>query len=148
MKLVRQYGAIPVFSPFAEIERELERIWGRSANPGQNGEAVAAPAADIREDAVQVVVTVELPGVRREDVQVSLNDDVLSITGERRQESETTEGRYHRRERYVGRFERRFGIGVPVQADAIKATFKDGVLTVTLPKPAEVKPRSIEIAAE
>lgn len=148
MKLVSHYAPVSVFSPFAEIERELERVWGRGTNGAGTETAETVPSTDVKEDARQWTVTLDLPGVRREDVQVSLEEGVLSITGERRQETETVEGQFHRRERVVGRFARRFTVGTALPADGVKATFKDGVLTVVLPKPTAVQPRTIQIAAE
>lgn len=105
-----------------------------------------APALELREDADNVVVSVELPGVDRKNVNVTLHDGVLTIAGERRQESEVKEGEYVRTERYYGRFERQVGLTQPVVSDKIKAAYKDGVLTVTLPKAAEAKPKAIDIA--
>ncbi len=149
MKLIRTYP--PILSPIAELERELDRFFGRSTGNATTplfGNGIAAPATDVREDDKQFVVLVELPGVKKDDVQVSLEDGVLTISGERKGESETTEGRFHRRERFVGRFGRSFELGVPVDSKAVKASFKDGVLSVTVPKAENVRTKSIEIAVE
>lgn len=137
-------------SPFWQLHRELDRmLTAPFGNLLQNeaGHPVMAPVMDVREDAEKVQVVVELPGIRREDVQLAWNDGVLSIVGERKSESESREG-YHRQERYFGRFERHVEIGVPINGDAVQASYKDGLLTVTLPKAESAKPRSIQIRAD
>jgi len=155
MKLVRTYT--PGLTPLAEFERELNRFFGRPL-AGLSGfaglpanttpDAIASPATDVREEDRQLVVTVELPGIRKEDVHVSIEDGVLTITGERQAEKETNEGRFHRRERFVGRFGRQFELGIPVDANAVKASFKDGVLTVTVPKSEVAKAKAIQVTTE
>lgn len=149
MKLIRGYAPVPVFNPLTELERELGRFLGNEGVcAAGSSTAPVAPPTDVREDDRQFLVAVDLPGVRREDVQVSLHEGVLSVTGEVRGDPEEGEGRYHRRERFVGRFARRFGLGTPVAADGVRAVFRDGVLLVTVPKAEVVKPKSIEVVAE
>ena len=146
MKLVTPYVRTPfgAFTPFAGFERELGRLF---AAEGAACEAsVVAPATDVREDANSFVITAELPGVSKEDLKVSLHDGVLTLAAERREEAPITEGKYHRRERHQGRFERQFTLDLPVAGDAIKAAYKDGVLTVTVPKAEAAKPRQIDVA--
>ena len=149
MKLIRTYP--PILSPIAELERELDRFFGRAGSGVSTplfGNGISAPATDVREDDKQFIVSVELPGVKKDDVQVSLEDGVLTISGERKAESETTEGRFHRRERFVGRFGRSFELGTPVDTKAVKAAFKDGVLSVTVPKAENARTNSIEVTVE
>jgi HSP20 family protein len=149
MKLIRGYAPVPVFNPLTELERELGRFLGNEgACTAGSSAAPLAPPTDVREDDRQFLVAVDLPGVRREDVQVSLHEGVLSVTGEVRVDPESGQARYHRRERFVGRFARRFGLGTPVVADGVKAVFRDGVLLVTVPKAEVVRPKSIEVVAE
>jgi HSP20 family protein len=104
------------------------------------------PAVELREDADNVNVSVELPGVDKKDVNVTIHEGVLTISGERKQEREVKEGEFVRTERSYGRFERQIGLSQPVLAEKVKAAYKDGVLTVTLPKTPEAKPKSIDIA--
>lgn len=138
------------FTPLAQLERELSRFLsvGPSGNAQPEAGPVAAPATDVREDDMHYIFAVELPGLRREDVQVTLHEGVLSITGERRQEAEATERRYSRRERFVGRFARRIDLGFPVASEGIKASFRDGVLTVSVPNSEVSRPKTVEITAE
>jgi HSP20 family protein len=142
------YGT-PVYTPVLSLSRELDRLFespfaqllGDDVNGG------FAPALELRENADTYAVSVELPGVDRKDVQVSLHEGVLTVSGERRQEIEAKEGEYFRTERRYGRFQRQVSLPAAVKAEAVKAAYKDGVLTITLPKTAEAKPRQIDIHA-
>ena len=105
------------------------------------------PSVDIHETEESFVLSVDLPGVKKEDVTLEVKDSILSIGGERRQEKEVTEKSAHRIERRYGKFSRVFNIPSNVDASRVKAAYKDGVLQVTLPKVEDAKPRQIEIAA-
>lgn len=121
-------------SPWADFQRQPEFFndW--------------APAVDVLEDKNNLVVVAELPGMRKEDIDISLKDGVLSITGERKS-AETKEDHTHRSERFYGRFHRSLTLPKPVSADKVQAVYRDGVLTITLPKPEESKPRQIQVVA-
>lgn len=103
------------------------------------------PAVDIRETADSLLLVAELPGMTREDVQITLENNVLSIAGERKFEKDVKGESYHRLERAFGSFARSFTLPANVKTDKVEAVFKDGVLTVTLPKVEEAKPRRVEI---
>lgn len=103
------------------------------------------PALDLYEDGDKLVVKVELPGLKKEDIAISLDDGVLTVAGERKTESKAANGTVHRRERAVGRFSRGIGLPYPVKTDAVKAAYSDGILTVTLPKAEEAKPKQIPV---
>lgn len=121
-------------------------LWERSAGgewPSLGAEWV--PAVDIEETDGEYRIHAEMPGMRREDVKVSLLDNVLTLSGEKRAEAEEKERRVHRTERVYGSFQRSFTLPEPIQADKVTASFKDGVLTVTVPKSEEAKPRQIEV---
>lgn len=105
-----------------------------------------APALDIYEDADQVTVKLEAAGLRKEDFDISLHDDNLTVSGERRSEKKEGEGESFRSERFFGRFSRTITLPAAVKADEVKATYEDGVLTVILPKAEEAKPRRIEVS--
>lgn len=150
MKLVRGYAPLPVFNPLAQLERELDQVFGSVAGVGAPATVVGSPVTDVREDDKQFIFSVDLPGVRREDVQVSLDEGVLSISAERRGESATepAAGQVRLRERFVGRFTRRFSMGTSVASEGVRASLRDGVLVVTVPKAEVAKPKSIEVTAE
>lgn len=103
------------------------------------------PALDMHEDKDNVVVKVELPGMKKEDIDLSLHDGSLSISGERRSEQKFESAEVYRAERFVGRFQRTVALPAPVAVDKVKAQYKDGVLTVTLPKTEEAKPKQIDV---
>jgi len=121
-------------SPLAELARSSQLLSGWT------------PALDIFEDKDNVIVKAELPGMKREEIQVSLHDGSLSISGERKSESKHEDAEVYRAERFVGRFQRTVSLPTPVAADKVKAQYKDGIRTVTLPKTEEAKPRQIEVS--
>ena len=103
------------------------------------------PAVDIREANDALTLSVELPGLSRENVHIALENSVLTISGERTLEKDVKEESYHRIERAYGSFSRSFTLPSNVATDKVDAVFRDGVLTITLPKSDEAKPRKIEI---
>jgi len=103
-----------------------------------------SPALDVYDDADKVTVQLDLAGVKKEDFEISLDDDVLTISG-RREAGEKREGDRYRNERSSGSFGRRVSLPGPVKPDEVKAIYEDGVLTVTLPKAEEAKPRKIQV---
>lgn len=103
------------------------------------------PAVDIYEEADNIVVKAEIPGVDKESIHVDVKDRVLTLKGERAVENEVSDEKYFRRERTYGSFERAFTLPASVDADAIKAEYKDGVLKVLVPKPERSKPKQITI---
>jgi HSP20 family protein len=104
-----------------------------------------APALDLREDKDNLIATVELPGLKKEDIDVSVHEGVLSVTGERSREAQTEDAGIHRAERFYGRFHRTVSLPKPVKVEAIQAAYRDGLLTVTMPKTEEAKPRQIDV---
>lgn len=103
------------------------------------------PAVDITEHDSTFVVKVELPGVSRDDVRITIQDNMLTIRGEKKQEKEIKGTNAHRTERSYGAFQRTFSLPSSVKADAIEARYADGVLTITLPKAEEAKRKEIEV---
>jgi HSP20 family protein len=103
------------------------------------------PPVDIRETDEALVLNAEIPGLSKEDIEITVEQNVLTISGERRFEKDVKEESYHRRERVYGRFSRAFSLPANVQAAKVDATVKDGLLTVVLPKAEESKPRKVTI---
>ena len=103
------------------------------------------PAVDIRETADALSLLAELPGLTKDDIQITLENNVLTLSGERKFEKDTKEENYHRMERAYGTFTRSFTLPANVQTDKVDADFKDGVLTISLPKSDQSKPRKIAI---
>ncbi|MFZ9932117.1 MAG: Hsp20/alpha crystallin family protein [Chthoniobacterales bacterium] len=104
-----------------------------------------SPALDVHDGKEALTVTLEAPGLKKEDFEISYHDGVLSVAGERKQEKETNEKNYFRRERLFGRFTRSVSLPTKVKAEGIVATYHDGVLKVTLPKEEVAKPKQIEV---
>jgi len=125
-----------------EINRMFEDLAGRPE--GDEGMRLI-PAADIMEDKDTFTVVAELPGMKKEDVKVTLQNNVLTISGEKRKETEQKEKTFHRMERSYGSFYRTFELPAMVDATKIQADFKDGVLKISLPKSEAAKPKEIAI---
>ena len=105
-----------------------------------------SPALDLFQNTDNVVAVVELPGMRKEDIEISLHDGTLTISGERKKESTTNGESSERSERYVGTFRRSISLPVGVDANKVSAIYRDGILTVTLPKAEEAKPKQIRVS--
>ncbi|MCP4356737.1 MAG: Hsp20/alpha crystallin family protein [Chloroflexi bacterium] len=124
---------------------EFERVFNRSVPRWNNDEW--SVALDVAENEDAYVVKASLPGINAEDVKLTIEDNVLSIKGEMKADETMDEGQYHVRERRSGSFSRSIRFPVLVNGDAVEATFENGVLTLTVPKAEEVKPKRIEIKA-
>jgi HSP20 family protein len=137
----------------APLHEEMERLFRQTLGDRQGASPAGAfsPALDVEEDEGAFTLHVELPGVGVDDVDVSLEENVLTITGERRfyarsGEADSTEG-FRRIERNFGRFHRSVRLPDRVDADGVEARFHDGMLTVTVPKAEDAKPRRIAITS-
>jgi len=106
------------------------------------------PAHDVTETKDSLTITAELPGLEAKDVDVAISGDMLTIKGEKKQEKEEKDEHHHVVERTYGTFSRMVRLPAPVAADKIKATFKNGVLTVNLPKTEEAKQKAISVSVE
>jgi HSP20 family protein len=104
-----------------------------------------SPAMDLYQNKDNVVAVVELPGMGKDEIEISLHDGTLTISCERRKESSNGE-RAERNERYVGKFRRSIALPTRVEASKVSATYRDGILTVTLPKAEEAKPKQIQVS--
>jgi HSP20 family protein len=129
------------------MQQELDRFVDGFLRPGplRAGAAPFTPLVDIEETPEEFVLRADLPGVTQKDVKVSLMGDTLTIRGERRLEKENKERNLLRVERVAGAFERAFTLGAAVRADGVKATFRDGVLEILVPKAEEARLREIAI---
>jgi HSP20 family protein len=137
------------WNPFVEMDEMQQRLnrlfLERTARAGGEGFADFMPAVDIQETDSEFIVKADLPDVKKEEIKVQLQDGVLAIEGERRQEKEEKGKRFHKVEREYGRFVRRFAMPTEVDGAKIRAEFKDGVLNVFLPKAPEAKPMHIDV---
>ena len=120
------------------LQDELDQLFGVTR--------VWTPALDVQEDKDNFSVRVELPGLKREEIEVSLDDGALVISGERKTETVGEGTEVHRRERFYGKFQRTLAFPSEVVTDKVQAAYKDGVLTVTLPKAEQAKPKQIVVS--
>ena len=130
---------------------ELNTLPARRGFLGRDWEAPLSktlwnPSVDIFENDNEVVVTAELPGMNAKDIDLRLENNVLTLRGERHFEKETKEENYHRIEREYGTFTRSFALPTAVNGDKVTAEYKDGILKVVLPKNEERKPKAIKVA--
>jgi HSP20 family protein len=142
--------AISVWSPFSEldrIQREVNRLFENTnrANQGEQDLAQWNPRIDVFEDPERFVFYAELPGLTAQQVNVSIENNLLTLSGERKFTHEDKRQNYHRIERLYGNFRRSFQLPTTVDTAKIQAEMKDGVLTLTLPKRTEVQPKQIKI---
>jgi len=137
------------FRDLVSIQGELNRLFGRTYGAGELGSSGSSwmPALDVREQKDRFVVTVELAGVEPDDVDISVEDSTLSIRGERRFYEETDEEEFHRVERRYGEFSRTLSLPQTADPNGIEASFDKGVLTLTVPKAEQAKPKKISIKA-
>jgi HSP20 family protein len=131
-----RFERVDPFGDLLEMQSEMsrdavDRVW--------------APAIDIYETKDDLVVSAELPGVKEQDIHLSIVSDVLSLRGQRMADQQVRDEQYYRIERWSGSFERHIELPIPVQADRVRASYRDGVVEIRLPKVEEVKPREIKI---
>ncbi|MGA7594271.1 MAG: Hsp20/alpha crystallin family protein [Gallionella sp.] len=142
------------WDPFVELEdvsKQLNRIFGRfpaRTEPVRELLATAdwAPSVDITETDAAYLIQGEIPGVNKEDVRINIEDGLLTISGERKQEKEEKNRKFHRIERAYGSFMRSFRLPDNIDEEAVKAEFKDGMLNVSLPKTTQPRNKTIKVS--
>jgi HSP20 family protein len=148
MTLVRLNPARDMLAMGNEMNRWAKQLF-RGGNGGNKGWWTGSwmPAVDMYESDEALMLKAELPGFSKDDVHVEIKDNLLTLKGERRRETDVKEEQYHRVERSYGSFRRSFMLPVLVDANKAEATFKDGMLELKLPKAEEAKPKRIGISA-
>lgn len=153
MTALTRWEPITRWNPWKEIEemeKRLSTVFGRvPVAGGEKKEAITvaewSPLVDITEDDKEYVIKAEIPEMKKEDIKVNVNEDVLTISGERKYEKEEKGKKYHRVERAYGSFMRSFTLPEDTDGSKVSAEYKDGVLKVRLPKSEKAKPKSIEV---
>jgi HSP20 family protein len=139
----------PGWNPQGELEqlqRRMDRLFQNAySQEGRPGWVGVYPLVNISEDRDHIMVRAELPGVQAADLEITLQDNSLILRGERKIPAEDKQVNYHRRERESGFFRRIVPLPAPVRSDKVEAACKDGILTIRMAKPEEVKPRKIEV---
>jgi HSP20 family protein len=139
----------PSFGRLSDLRDEIDRLFESPLSELTRTSQLLSgwtPALDVYEGKDSFVVKAELPGMKKEDIEVSLHDGSLSISGERKTETKHEDAEVYRAERFFGRFQRTVTLPTAVAADKVKAAYKDGVLTITLPKTEEAKPKQIDVS--
>lgn len=143
MKLTR-VSTWPTLGRLSDLRNEIDRFF--ESPLARTSEFLGwTPAFDVYEEKDNYIVKAELPGMKKEDINVSIQDGELLISGERKSETKEDGAEVYRAERYFGKFQRAVSLPATVSAQEVKAEYKDGILTVTLPKSEEAKPKHIEI---
>lgn len=142
---------ITIWRPLQELRKEMDRIFqeffGRTYVP-ERFEIEWAPAVDVSETEDAIIVKADLPGVKPEDIEINIVDNVLTIRGEKKREAEEKKENFYRVERFYGSFMRAIQLPTEVEVDKVKAQYKDGVLKITLPKKPEEKKKVIKVEVE
>ena len=157
-KEIAPYRPSRAFSMFEQMDRLFEDFFGKRFGPWWPSirwpevrwpaEMEIHPSVDIFEDKDEVVVKAELPGLAKEDVNVNITEDTVTISGEKKKEEKVEKKDYYRFERSFGSFSRSFSLPTDVQTDKAKATFKNGVLEIRVPKTEEAKKKEVKVKVE
>jgi HSP20 family protein len=138
----------PSFGRLSTLHEEIDRLFAAPLTELARASQLLSgwsPALNLHEDKDSFVITIELPGMKKEDIDVALREGALSISGERKSEEKYEKAEVYRSERFFGRFERTVTLPTAIAPDKIKAQYKNGVLTVTLSKAEEAKPKKIDV---
>ena len=147
MKLARRQSTWAPFRDFGRLREDLERFLGTPYETSTDMWGWG-PAVDLYEDKDQFTVKCEIPGIKKEDLDISVEGNTLSVCGERKYEQEERPGEAYHTERYYGRFQRTITLPQTVNANKVNAAYKDGVLTISLPKTEEGRRKQIPIQGE
>lgn len=142
----RRYSVPRMWEEMERLQREINSLFN-TGSPNRLQIAPSFPALNIWSSEEGQVITAEIPGVEPEDIDISVTGEILTLRGSRKPEEIGEDVRYHRQERGYGRFQRSIQLPFPVEPDQVEATFKSGVLTITLPRAEEDKPRKITVKA-
>jgi len=150
----RERGVARFAEPFTSLQREIDRLfddftrgWPTMGWPAADRTAELMPSMDVAETDKEIEITAELPGLEEKDVQVNVADNVLTIKGEKKSEKEQKEKDYRMFERSYGSFSRTLELPAGINPDNIKASLANGVLKVTVPKPAPAQVKKVEVKA-
>ncbi|MBN2029721.1 Hsp20/alpha crystallin family protein [bacterium] len=128
------------------LPSEIDRFFSNWGFDQGNSDSVWSPSVDVVESEKNYEVVAEVPGLKKDDIRISIEDGYLTLSGERKKEEESKDKNYHRIERSYGKFERSFRLPKEVDTESIKAQYKNGVLKVEIPKTEKVLPKEITIS--
>ena len=149
MNLVKRgHGRHQLWDPFdwmGELQHEMNRLFDRSLVKKNGWEKTFMPEIDLLEEKETFLVKADIPGLKKEDLEIKVEGRMLSIKGERKQEKETKEKNFYATERFYGAFSRTIELPTEVKAEEVKASYKEGVLEITLPKSEGAKAKQISV---
>ena len=146
MKLVKRTSELwDPFSFATDLQGEMNRLFNRNLVKKNGWGSAFEPEVDVVEEKDHFLVKADIPGVKKEELDIKVEGTLLTIRGERKEEKETKEKNYHASERFYGAFTRMIEFPVGVKADQVKATYKDGVLEISLPKSEDAKTKQITV---
>ena len=131
-----------------DVNRALSPREGTGSRREHVSQRVWSPSIDVLEDSEKIVIKADLPGIKQDEIDIELTGDTLTLKGERKFEDEERRENYVRVERQYGAFQRTFTIGVPVEADKVSASYRNGILELTVPKAEATRPKKVQISAE
>lgn len=144
MTLVKFSPARNLFNLRHDFDRFFDDVF-RSDVPYPENYGSVAPSINVEETDNEFKISAELPGMKKDDIKITFENNILSISGEKKAEQDYKDGNFHRYERNYGKFARTVGVPSGVKLDKIDAEYKNGVLNITIPKAEEAKPKEIEI---
>src|SRR5579871_365818 len=136
------------FETLIRLQDDITRALNpRAAQPREHvSSRVWSPNVDVYEDAERIVIKADLPGMKQSDIDIEMNGDTLTIRGERKFEEETKRDNYVRIERQYGAFQRSFTIGIPIDLEQVRATYRNGILELTIPKADGARPKKVQVS--
>ena len=145
-----RYDADPFVAFLRGFQDDAARSFHpRAANPREHvSSQIWSPAVDVYEDPDSIVIKADLPGMKQEDIEIEMAGDTITLQGERKFEDETRRDKYVRVERQYGAFQRSFTIGIPIEADKVKATYRNGILELTIPKAEATRPKKVQVSVD
>lgn len=146
MAIIRWRPGRDLWSLRDDMNDLFDSFFGQTGERREFGEGVWNPATDVSETENAILVATEVPGLKKEDISISIRDNILTLKGEKKQEKTYKDENLHRVERCYGCFNRSFTLPSMVDTSKVKATYKDGILTIELPKKEEAKPKEISIS--
>lgn len=147
--LIRNRGKVSPWALQWGLPEDFNQLWQEFNGPlGWTEQAAGSPAMDVRETPEAFIIEADVPGAKKDEVQIEVADNVVTVKGERWSQREEEKKSYHLAERQVGSFRRSVAIPGGFDAGKVAAKFENGVLTITLPKPEEKKPRKIEVRVD
>ncbi len=145
MTLVKYNPTNSLFGLKSNMDKLFDEFFGLDKGIWPESTLSVVPAVDLEETEDAFKITAELPGMTKKDIKITLENNVLSISGEKKAEREEKDKNYHRVERSYGKFHRAFELPGAVNRDKIEAEYKDGILSISVPKTEEAKPKQIEV---